>query len=217
MLPYINYFWDFDGTLFDTYPLILADFKKALLAAGLFSEDSVPSYQTLLKQAKGTLLDTAVMYAGGDRFKGMKLMDVYQAFTDRRTPEEFIPYRGAEKVLSAIRARGGKSYLYTHRDQSAQSALEHAGLWKYFADAVSKSHHFPRKPAPDALNYLIEKHGLDRACCCMVGDRSIDLDAAKNAGIHTVLFDPEGFYPDYPADNRFTDFETMSGQIFPIV
>ena len=68
---------------------------------------------------------------------------------------------------------------------------------------------FPAKPAPDALNFLIQKHGLDRAQCVMLGDRDIDLDAGKNAGIACALFDPEGFYPDYDTPWRFSDMAAL--------
>ena len=37
----------------------------------------------------------------------------------------------------------------------------------------------------------------------MIGDRDIDLEAGKNAGMDGALFDPEDFYADYPAALRF--------------
>ncbi|NLZ89424.1 MAG: HAD-IA family hydrolase, partial [Clostridiales bacterium] len=67
----------------------------------------------------------------------------------------------------------------------------------------------PSKPAPDALNHLVEKHGLDRAVCVMVGDRAMDLDAGKSAGMATILLDPDGFYADYQPDHRFGDYASM--------
>ena len=75
--------------------------------------------------------------------------------------------------------------------------LNHDGLSDLFSDAVTRLDGFPAKPAPDALRYLIQKHRLDLSRCVMVGDRDIDLDAAKNAGIACALFDPDGFYDDY--------------------
>ena len=83
------------------------------------------------------------------------------------------------------------------------------GIETLFADAVTADDGFPQKPAPDALRFLMRKHGLDGRACVMVGDRDIDLDAGKNAGMATCLFDPEGFYPDYPADERFRSYAAM--------
>ena len=52
----------------------------------------------------------------------------------------------------------------------------------------------------------------------MVGDRPIDLDAGINAGLQSILFDEDGFYPEYPGVTRFESYAQMleaieSGQI----
>ena len=41
---------------------------------------------------------------------------------------------------------------------------------------------FPGKPAPDAVLYLLEKHGLDPAETIMIGDRDLDGQSGINAG-----------------------------------
>ena len=61
---------------------------------------------------------------------------------------------------------------------------------------------FPTKPAPDALNYLCAKHGLDKKDCIMIGDRDIDTDCGRNAGMKGCLFDPEHYYDDSDVDYR---------------
>ena len=61
---------------------------------------------------------------------------------------------------------------------------------------------FPAKPAPDALLNLMARRSLEPAQCLMLGDRSIDVEAARNAGIAGCLFDPEHFYDDFKNDLR---------------
>ena len=60
---------------------------------------------------------------------------------------------------------------------------------------------FPRKPAPDALLYLMEKNHMNPAETLMVGDRDIDIDAGHNAGTAGCLYDYEDFYTDAKADH----------------
>lgn len=43
-----------------------------------------------------------------------------------------------------------------------------------------------RKPSPRFILEMIERHGLDRSACHMVGDSAADIQAALNAGIHPV-------------------------------
>ena len=43
----------------------------------------------------------------------------------------------------------------------------------------------------------------------MVGDRDIDILAGQNAGMHTILFDPDGFYQKLSADVRLTSMTQL--------
>ncbi|MDE6456778.1 MAG: HAD hydrolase-like protein, partial [Dysosmobacter sp.] len=70
--------------------------------------------------------------------------------------------------------------------------LENLGLGRFFKDVVSSLNGFPRKPAPDGLLYLLEKHRLERDRVYFVGDRTLDVDCAKSAGVKSVLYSPSG-------------------------
>lgn len=203
-MTFRHWFWDFDGTLYDTYPLVVEDFQKALQDAGLFAQK-----EKLLSQVKTTLGGAALLYTENDQDKADSLLNRYQHYAAQRTNEELRPYPLADDMLRAVKEMGGHNYLYTHRDMSAVAALTHDDLWQYFSDCVTREDGFPYKPEPDALLHLLKKHNLDKSTCCMVGDRDIDLDAAKNAGIAPVLFDPDGFYSEYDTPWRFKSYQEM--------
>lgn len=203
MLRYTHWFWDFDGTLFDTYPRVVRAFQKGLRLKGIgVSDDEV------LRLVKITL-GHAAQTLGRDEAEREELLRLYFANAEGEGPEGLITYPGAADVLHKVVRLGSRNYLYTHRDRSGPEALALRGLEGLFVDMVTHEHSFPHKPAPDALLHLIEKHALSPADCVMVGDRPIDVDAAHNAGIDSILFDPDGFYPDYPASHRFRSFAEM--------
>ena len=56
---------------------------------------------------------------------------------------------------------------------------------------------FRRKPDPESMEYLIKKLSLDRNKVWYIGDRRLDIDFARNSGVHAVLLteNPDGF-PD---------------------
>ena len=203
-MRYRHFFWDFDGTLYDTYGRITRATVNALHALG-----AAAGFDTVYPAAKRSLNTSYLTFAAPLGVSREAFLAQYHAFSEREGPESIRPYPGAAEVLHGVLAGGGRNYLYTHRGETAEQWLRYDGLWELFADRITALDGFPGKPAPDALNHLIRKHGLDRADCVMIGDRDIDLDAGKNAGIACALFDPEGYYPDYDVPWRFKSMEEL--------
>lgn len=47
---------------------------------------------------------------------------------------------------------------------------------------------FARKPDPEAAMYLMEKYGLEPENTYYIGDRSLDIDFARNSQIQSINF-----------------------------
>ena len=203
-MKYRHFFWDFDGTLYNTYGRITRASVNALYDLG-----AAASFDMVYPVAKRSLTRTYETFAKPLGISHETFLEAYHRYSESEGPESIRPYPGAGETLQAVVNGGGKNYLYTHRGGSAFTWLDYDQLTKLFFDHVTSRDGFPSKPAPDALNHLIEKHRLDKTQCVMIGDRDIDLDAAKNAGIGCALFDPENLYPDYPAPYRFFDMAEL--------
>ena len=201
---YRHFFWDYDGTLYDTYPRITRAIIKTMQAYGVDADYDV-LYPLLKKKFRCAW--AAFLEPLGIPYEDF--MDTYHRFSELETGDTMQLYPGAREMLEAVVKNGGKNYLYTHRGQSAFGYLERDGLTELFTDCITSQHNFHSKPAPDALDYLAQKHGLDKRECIMIGDRAIDLDAGKNAGMGCALFDPEGYYPDYETPYRFSEIQAM--------
>ncbi len=197
MNDYRCFIWDFDGTLYDTYDRIVRAVKKGMDEMGLS-----PEGHDVKALAKSTLRQACVALAGEDRAE--ELLARYFAHAEEEGEESIKPFPGCEEALRTVVEHGGFNYLYTHRNQTALEALQRDGLEGYFRDFITDEADFPSKPAPDAINWLIDQHYLERHECVIVGDRLIDSLAGKNAGIASALFDPEGFYSPDDADFFFT-------------
>ena len=203
-MQYRHFFWDFDGTLFDTYGRITRASVNALNSLG-----AAASFDQVYPVVKRSLDTCYRVFAQPLKVDQNTFQDYYHRYSESEGAESIRPYPGAKEALQAVLDAGGKNYLYTHRGGSAARWLAHDGMTALFADQVTRQDGFPSKPAPDALNYLAQKHGLNKAQCIMIGDRDIDLDAGKNAGMACALFDPDHAYDDYAAPYRFTDMETL--------
>ena len=196
MLKYKHLFWDFDVTLFDSYPQICRAFENTLREAAL----PVNAFGDDLALLKVSVFHALRAYA--ERF-GVSEESLHTCFDKHHHAEgPFPPYDGLRDCLARLRDAGATHYLYTHRDARAWRQLESEGLRALFSDGVTAEDGFPYKPAPDALLALMKRHGLQPGDCAMIGDRDIDVQSGQNAGMAGILFDPDNFYPSLSAEGR---------------
>ena len=195
-----RFIWDFDGMLFDTYPHTLAAFCEACRRFGVpFEENEVFAH------LKVTVWDALGFYGFNEEMAAA----FYAIENDLGFPPAGKPYPMIPHILEYIVNKQGTNYLYTHRDGVAVRYLERFGLDRFFDDAVTRELGFPLKPAPDAILYLTQKHGLDKNECLMLGDRLIDVGSGVNAGVHTLLFDEFGDLPETECDYRCRSTEEL--------
>lgn len=141
---------------------------------------------SLVKVAKSHALDYYKKELEVDR---KELKENYDAFRKGVHLKEVKPFPSADTICKDI-VKGDKfNYIYTNRGKSVINHLDHFDLLEDFTDIIRRENKFARKPAPDALLYLLDKHNIKPDEAIMIGDRDIDILAGKNAGIKTCYFD----------------------------
>ena len=179
-MKYTHYIWDFDGTLFDTYPIILKGFMDTLHAYGIHADEKEIYYLLKSQSSKAIAEKYDLDFAGFTR--------IFKKFEakDQREP---APFAGAKEILEKVIAEGGKNYILTHRDTpGTKQLLDEYGLSAHFVEIIGSERPFPRKPAPDSLLYLIDTYNMEKEQAVMIGDRFMDIDAGKAAGIQTIFY-----------------------------
>lgn len=176
------FIWDLDGTLFDSYPMIIPSLQETLEAAGfalspekireIILRDSVSALMELGSEKTGLPFDT--------------LMQRYKVVSEERL-DRIVLLPGAKALLSYLRDKGIENHVYTHRGATSEPVLINLGIREFFGEIITSVNGFARKPAPDALLYLREKLGYPMKALCYVGDRRLDMDCALNAGMSCVL------------------------------
>lgn len=201
-------FWDFDGTLYNSYPQVTLAFIQALNALGL---EGLISSDDALGMLKVSVFHASQAAAAKSGMDVHLVMDTFHRFHDAQ--RDFPPYDGLRGCLTALKEAGFHHYLYTHRDRLAIEQLNRDGLWPLFSDAVTRVDGFPDKPAPDALIALMSRNGVDPSQAAMIGDRAIDIQAGHNAGMAGILFDPDGFYPNLRAELRVAGMDELEKRL----
>ncbi len=182
-MPQYAFIWDMDGTLVDSYPAIVPAVQRTCAEWGLdYSAAYIHDY--VIRTSVGTLLEQA---AAGLGISPAPLKARFDALNDSGIGAiRAIPH--AAETLEALCRAGHANFVYTHRSASCPAILEQTGLTPYFTEVLTALNGFPRKPEPDAIRYLLDKYELDPARSFYVGDRSLDVEAAENAGIGSILF-----------------------------
>lgn len=183
---YKHIVWDFDGTLFDSYPVMGLAFQKAL------EEERIrESLDVIMQHMKVTMQHAIEIYKAKYQLKDTFFERANKIYLEMGV-EQYKPYPGVEAICKDISEAGKFNYLYTHRGESAIHILKFYKLYDYFKDCILSTHGFERKPSPDALNHLVEKYQMNRKEAIMIGDRDLDILAGKNAGMSSCYFDVTG-------------------------
>lgn len=184
----MNILWDLDGTIFDTYPAIVNSFAAVHEAAHGKPVDRKEALRWLKKNSKLAFAH----YGISDDFRPM-----FAELDHKEAEVSCFPFDGVKDVLAAANV----NVIVTHRKKASTiELLTKFGLIDYFDEIISpEDDGFPRKPDAGAYKYLHEKYNLDWA----VGDRSLDLIPAREAGMKTVAFQN----PDIEADVYFDSYD----------
>ena len=205
-MRYDNIIWDFDGTLFDTYPAMCRDLRLTMERLGFsFTEEELLEHFTV---SRGAVLAYCAQRTG---MTADEVDRVYRAWVTEHGQPTAYPFPGVPDFLARFQAAGGRNFVFTHRSGSVHDYLAGADLTKYFTDVVSAGTTYARKPAPAGNLHIIETHGLDKARTLAVGDRELDVLAAKNAGIHACLVDPA--LPETAADYRIRGLSELDALV----
>ncbi|WP_191981017.1 HAD-IA family hydrolase [Levilactobacillus bambusae] len=188
-MRYSQIFWDFDGTIMNTYPSMVEAVVKALTQMGIseFEIDDGEIYEAMRQSDLETALTQASAMYNLDK---AALKDRYEA-NEKSMVKTAKPFLGVPEILQFVVDNGGRNFLLTHRDQSALKGLEAERLASFFTGTVTKDQPFPRKPNPASLESLMTTYVVDKDAAMMVGDRNLDVEAGHNAGIAGALFDPD--------------------------
>ena len=167
------FIWDLDGTLLDSYDAILAGLEETYATYQLpFDRASIKDY--ILKHSVQDLL-----VAVAEEYH----LDVTDL--NHRRAESL-----AEKNAQVLLMDGARDVLSWGQEagENAFVILRDLGLESFFTEILTSQSGFARKPDPEAAMYLMEKYGLEPENTYYIGDRSLDIDFARNSQIQSINF-----------------------------
>lgn len=142
-----SYIWDFDGTLFDTYPIMLDSMMKALEDRQVVADPK--AVYRLLKEKSSKAL-TEKYHLDFREFSD----DFHQYETlDTRQP---VTFDHVYDTLTQLKQQGSKHYILTHRTiASTRELLVKEGMLEFFEENARR----PGTHLPPSLQPSVEPNG----------------------------------------------------------
>lgn len=114
----------------------------------------------------------------------------------KESPYKTILYPHAHETLQYLHSKGYKLYLLTNGFLEVQEVkIRESKLEQYFAKMITSEEAGYQKPHKKIFEYALKTVNSKKAESIMIGDDiENDIMGAKNFGIDTVYFNPEGIH-----------------------
>lgn len=174
--------FDLDGTLVDTYDLILASQRYATRKVlGRVISDG------RLMATVGTPLEDQMADYTDDPAVVAELCAVYREHNARVTDELIKCFEGIVDELARLREAGVCMGIVTSkRADVARLAADRYGITAFMECLVGGTDTARHKPEPDPVLKGCELLGIDPSSCIYVGDSPFDIRAGNAAGCKTL-------------------------------
>jgi phosphoglycolate phosphatase len=203
-MPFDLILFDLDGTLIETAPEILHALNDSLRAAGLpvVLQDQVDRW---IGHGTRELLIQALAHVGQTTIENIRHSEALGAINaefDRNyqkrcgTRSQLYPH--ARTVLQQLRARSVKLALVTNKEERFTRSLLGAHELSALFDRVISGDSLPsKKPDPAGIQSCLDQFQVPPDRALYVGDSSIEVATARNAGIAVWVL-PYGYNQGQP-------------------
>ena len=178
--------FDLDGTLLDTLEDLASATNDALEKNG-FPRHPVDPYRYFVGSGLETLIFRALPEDSRDNATVKRCLDDFVKFYDACWDSKTRPYDGVEDMLTELKDLGVPMAVCTNKPQKfAEYCVERLlpkGMFNSVIGAVDGRN---KKPAPDQAYAAAESLGVPSELCAFMGDTSVDIDTAVNAGMLAV-------------------------------
>lgn len=171
--------FDFDGTLADTIPLIVASYHHAIGTIGEVADE----YE--VRSWIGRPLEPVLeeRYPG----RGAELTHVYRAWNLAHHDELILAVDGMPALLDDLHAAGARTgVVSSKKGETVRLGLCAVGLDDRIDVIAGQEHTDAHKPDPSPLLYAATQLGVAPGDCVYVGDALVDVEAARAAGMAAV-------------------------------
>lgn len=178
--------FDLDGTLLDTIKDLAESTNYALRQCG-YPVHEIEEYRYFVGNGIDKLFERALPLDARNPDALFRMRTSFLSYYDAHNTVNTKPYAGIADLLSRLQEKGIAVAVVSNKYHAATVKL----IAAYFPDirfvsVLGQRDGIARKPSPDAVNEVLSKSGVGCGDTLYVGDSSVDMETARNAGIESV-------------------------------
>jgi pyrophosphatase PpaX len=186
--------FDLDGTLADTFPLIISSWNAAVrepLGRTFTPQEVIDRFgipdSAMLRRELRDLPESV----------SQKTIEVYHRHYEAEHAM-VEPFEGVPEMLHALRQCGLPLGLMTGKGRrTADITISKLGWDGIFGSVITGEDIANQKPAPDGVLLVAHQLSVEPQICVFVGDSPADIEAGRNAGMVTIAAGWHDVYHDH--------------------
>lgn len=183
-MKYSTVIFDLDGTLLDTLDDLVISVNEYLEEQGhpLRTRDEIRSF--LGYGAMELVRDSLPAPLPPEELD--KAVEDYKKVYRRNMEDNTKPYDGIMEMLKNLKKAGVRTAVVSNKPDNSVRDLCQVMFGDLVDIAAGDQPGFARKPNPQLVEHIMNELGADPAATLYVGDSEVDVETAKNAGVHGV-------------------------------
>jgi phosphoglycolate phosphatase len=177
--------FDLDGTLVDSIHDLAetaSDISERFGGTRLSDEDVA-----LMIGDGAPVLVERVLARAGKPANQPGALDEFLSIYDARMFDTTRPYPGMTDTLRVLADAHALALLTNKPEDASRRILAHTGLAPFFTHMGFGDSPTGRKPAPDGLQWLMDRNGASAERTLLIGDSDVDLRTARAGGVRLCL------------------------------
>ncbi|MNK00137.1 Phosphoglycolate phosphatase [compost metagenome] len=178
--------FDLDGTLLDTLQ-DLGDSCNAILEQHGYPTHPLVAYKKFVGNGVQKLIERALPEKARTVETITALLAAFKTYYEQKPVSHTRPYPGIVSLLQELKSLGYLISVASNKYHEAVIPL----MQQYFPDipfdlVLGHRTGHPAKPDPAIVLDSLEALGINKQNCLYVGDSSVDMDTANNAGVTAI-------------------------------
>ena len=177
--------FDMDGTILNTLEDLWICTNYALSCYDM-PERTLEEVRQFVGNGIAKLIERATPEGTTEELRE-QVLDTFKTYYKDHCADKTCPYEGIREVIKELRNQGVMTAVVSNKADFAVQNLCRDYFPGLFDEAVGEREGIRRKPAPDSVLSILQKHNLAREDAVYIGDSDVDLATSQNAGIDVIM------------------------------